>query len=173
MVALPDDRRVLLAPDERVAEYVSQTYKFDEVRVAPVQARLSADTLVVSAGVLSLTAALGGRTALGRLLHLLPPRLASAPLFSRLTDPVARVVMPGVRTAGSAGHGRREFYGATDLRCVQAIDGTWDGTPLGSLAPVQPSPRFGFSSTPRTPGLTSVTTTILVPSASETTGARR
>jgi hypothetical protein len=68
--------------------------------------------------------------------------------------------MNGVRTRGTAREGRREWYGATDLRLVTSASGSFDGSPLGTLAPVDPPCRFGFSSTPRTPSVTSVVTTI-------------
>ena len=41
---------------------------------------------------------------------------------------------------------------------VEAV--SWRGTGLGPLAPVDPPCRFGFSSTPRLPSVTSVMTTI-------------
>ena len=65
-----------------------------------------------------------------------------------------------MRTRGTAGPGRREFYGATDLRAVVRVSGELDGIPLGELAPVDPPCRFGFSSTPREPSVTTVVTTI-------------
>jgi hypothetical protein len=65
-----------------------------------------------------------------------------------------------VHTRGSAKAGRREWYGATDLHGVTAASGTFDGADLGGLAPVDPPCRFGFSSTPREPGVTTVVTTI-------------
>ena len=47
-----------------------------------------------------------------------PVGVAQSPAFATLADPVARVAMRGVRTRGMARAGRREFYGATDLRAV-------------------------------------------------------
>jgi hypothetical protein len=81
-------------------------------------------------------------------------------VFATLADPVARVVLRGVRTRGVARAGRREYYGATDVRSVSWVAGRFDGVELGRLAPVEPPCRFGFSSTPRRPSVTSVTTTI-------------
>ena len=78
-------------------------------------------------------------------------------------DPVARVLLRGVRTRGSAGNGRREFYAATDHRAVVSASGTLDGAPLGALAPVSPEPGFGFSSTPPRPSVTSLVTTVDLP----------
>ena len=136
MVERPDGRRFLLAPTDQIAEFVSSTYEFDEVRMP-----------------------------LGHLLRSVPRPLATSPTWAGLIDPVARIVMRGVRTRGTAVHGRRESYGATDIRRVVALEGTFDGIPLGALAPVDPPCRFGFSSTPRTPSLTSVTTTVEILSA--------
>ena len=110
---------------------------------------------------LSLTLEVGDRTGLGRLLRLVPGRVATSPAFATLADPVARVALRGVRTRGVARAGRREYYGATDVRAVTSMSGTFDGADLGALAPVDPPCRFGFSSTPRRPSVTEVTTTIL------------
>ena len=98
---------------------------------------------------LDLTFRVGRRPALGWLLRLVPSRLATAPWWARLTDPVARVVLRGVRTRGTAGNERREYYGATDLHRITELAGSWQGNDLGGLAPVSPEPGFGFGSTPR------------------------
>lgn len=163
MLAEPDGRRVLLAPSAEVADYVASTYTFDEVRVSPVEVTGDDRTWRVRAGELDLELRLGGRTPLGRLLRLVPRRLAEAPAWTAVTDPVARVVLRGVRTRGSAGGGRREFYGATDEVRVTGIGGSWTGLDLGALAPVSPEPGFGFGSTPQRPSVTSVVTTVELP----------
>lgn len=163
MVATASGRRVLLAPDERVADFVAATYSFDEVRLEPVMVRDTADGWSVRTASLALDLTVGGRTPLGALLRTVPPALARAPWSCSLTDPVARTVLRGVRTRGTAGNGRREFYGATDVRAIRAASGAFDGVPLGDLAPVDPPPDFGFSSTPRRPSVTAVTTTVELP----------
>ena len=98
---------------------------------------------------------------LGRLLRLVPRPLAESPAWATVVDPVARVAMRGVRTRGAAREGRREFYAATDVRAVTGLEGRLDGIPLGDLRPVDPPCRFGFSSTPRSPSVTEVVTTIV------------
>src|SRR4029079_9226367 len=85
----------------------------------------------------------GRRRALGRLLGVVPRPISPSPSWAAVTDPVARVALRGVRTRGSAGNGRREYYGATDLHAVDAAEGTWPGDPLGGLAAAQPEPRLG------------------------------
>ena len=160
MLAQPDGTRVLLAPDEEVAEFVSTTYAFDRVETGPVRVTVEDGAWTVSAPGLEVTFRLGRRPFLGRLLRLVPRRLATAPGWARLTDPVARVVLRGVRTRGTAGNDRREYYGATDLHGITDLRGTWQGADLGSLSPVSPEPRFGFGSTPERPSVTALVTTI-------------
>lgn len=152
--------RVLLAPSERVRDFVAATYTFDEHVIEPVSVADTGDGWQVTTPSLSLQLVVGGRTPLGALLGLVPGRVATAPVWCGAIDPVARVVMRGVRTRGTAGNDRREWYGATGIISVEAIAGTWRGTELGDLRPVDPPCRFGFSSTPTRPSVTSVVTTI-------------
>lgn len=155
--------RVLLAPDDRVAEFVASTYSFDEVRIGAVEIVANGPRICVVNDRLRLQFEVGTRTALGRLLRTVPARVATSPTFCSITDPFARIALQGVRTRGSAGGGRREFYGATDVHRVVSAGGRWAGQDLGSIAPVDPPCRFGFSSVPRTPSLTRLVTTVAHP----------
>lgn len=156
MVETASGHRVLVAPSPEVAEFVEATYSFDEVRVEPV----TVDGWSVRSPSLTLDLAVGRRTGLGRLLRLVPRRLAESPRWCVVTDPVARVLLRGVRTRGSAKDGRREWYGATDVREIRELTGSFDGVDLGALGPVDPAPRFGFSSTPSRPSVTALVTTV-------------
>jgi hypothetical protein len=160
MLAEPDGTRVLLAPEDRVAAFVSTTYRFDRVTIGSVSVTSVDGGWYVDGPGLEVTLKVGRRSPLGWLLHLLPRRLATAPVWARLTDPVARVALRGVRTRGTAGNGRREYYGATDLRRVTHLTGRWQGLDLGTLAAVAPDPGFGFGSTPQRPSVTSIVTTV-------------
>lgn len=160
MVETAEGRRVLLAPHRAAADFIAATYTFDEVRLEDVEVRDGADGWTFRSPSLVLDLRLGRRTPLGVLLRLVPTRLATSPAWCALTDPVARVVLRGVRTRGSAGNGRREWYGATDTRAVVAAAGAFEGEDLGAIAPVDPPCRFGFSSTPRRPSMTTVVTTV-------------
>jgi hypothetical protein len=157
MLAEPDGTRLLLAPDEQVAHFVSSTYRFDRVVTGPVS--VSPDWRVTAPG-LDLHVELGSRTALGWVLRLVPARLATSPGWTRVTDPVSRMVLRGVRTRGTAGNRRREYYGATDLHGITSLAGSWHGADLGRIAPVTPDPGFGFGSTPVRPSVTSIVTTV-------------
>ena len=162
MTESPDGVRTLLAPSDRVAEFVSTTYEFDRVEIVAVRVRRSEGVLECTAGPLSVEVDIGGRTPLGAALRLVPRRVATSPRWCSLVDPVAAVLMRGVRTRGSAGNGRREWYGATDQRRVDAVRASWSGDDLGSLDDVWPPVGFGFSSVPRRPSTVEVVTTIEV-----------
>jgi hypothetical protein len=163
MVQRPDGCRVLLAPAPAVAEFVGATYTFDEVRIVPVTVdRPDGATWSVHAGPLELRARTGPRPLLGRLLHAVPARLARAPAWVGLLDLPARLTT-GLRTRGSAGNGRTEWYGVQDLHTVAEVAATWDGDGLGPLAPVRPPVSFGFGSVPPRPSVVRVTTTVQVP----------
>ena len=134
MVETAEGHRVLLAPTPEVAEFVASAYVFDEVRVEPVDVRDTTDGWRVCSPSFDLRLHVGGRTLLGRLLHLVPSRVAAHPAWASAADPVSRIVLKGVRTRGSARPGRREWYGATDVHDVVAVTGSFDGTPLGETA---------------------------------------
>lgn len=168
MVAHPDGRRELLAPTQPIAQFVTDTYRFDTLTICDVAVHRSGGSAAgsqwqVSAGPLTWSFTVGPRRNIGWLLKAVPQRLATSRGFARLTDPVARVVMPGVRTIGRAGgpdDPRLEWYAGRDLHRIVASAASWDGQDLGGLAPVTPPPRFGFSGTPTTPSLTKVVSTV-------------
>jgi len=160
MVEEAGGHRVLVAPDARTHAFVAATYSFDEVVLSRVEVRDTPSGWRVESDPLTLDLAVGRRTSLGLLLSLVPARVATAPAWCALVDPLARLVMSGVRTRGSAGQGRREWYGATSSRAVTSLAGSWRGRDLGGVAPVVPPCRFGFSSTPRQPSVTDVVTTV-------------
>ena len=141
---------------------------------ADLYARLEEETGVATGlrrcGSLSLALRLGGLTPLGRLLRIVPRPLAEHPAWLTAISPVASVLVRGVSTAGSAGHGRREYYGVRAIRSILGVTASLDGADLGALGPLSPPVRFGFSSAPATPAIVDVTTTITLP---RTPGAAR
>jgi hypothetical protein len=160
MLQQPDGWRLLLAPTDEIAGFVAGTYAFDDTVVGDVSWRRVASEVQVSGPGLELSFTVGARTRLGRLLRLVPSRVSTAPLWARVIAPVSGLLVPGVRTYGSAGSGRWEAYGATDLHSLTEAAGTWRGQDLGQLAPVDPPVSVGFASTPRRPGLTTLVTTV-------------
>jgi hypothetical protein len=160
MVERADGHRVLLAPSREIADFVASTYRFDEVRLAAVDVAVGARRWRVSAGPLEIAFDVGARPLLGLALRAVPRLLATAPWWIAAIDAVARRVLPGVRTRGSAGGGRREYYAALDLHRITAATVSWEGRDAGALAPVDPPVRFGFGSTPRDPSLVRVVTLV-------------
>lgn len=159
MVALPGGHRVLLAGSTEVAQFIAATYDFHETRIEPFQITVTGDTWQVRSQSLVLDLTTGERTWIGRLLRLVPRPLREALWWTSATDPVARVVMAGVRTKGHT-RDRREWYNASDNHRVITLAGTFDGADLGQLAQVDPPPAFGPSSTPRRPSVTEMLTTV-------------
>lgn len=167
MIERPDGHRMLIAPSREVGEFIGGTYQFDEVRIEPTRLRIEpgagATTWSVTASSLVLAFDVDRRTALGQLLSLVPRPLARARWWCAAIDPVARRVLSGVRTVGTAGGGRREYYAALDEHRVRGVRATLDGADLGALRPVIPPVRFGFGSTPAHPSLVRVTTRVELP----------
>ncbi len=161
MVQQPSGHRILLAPTEAVAAFISATYSFDEVQLAEVHAKLDGRSLTVDAGPLSVDAVAGRRTLLGAGLKMLPRRLAVHPRWLKGVSPLAAVAAPGARTFGTAGQGRLEFYGVSDLHHMASARVTWGGLDAGLMAPVLPPVTFGFSSVPPRPSIARVRTTVL------------
>jgi len=158
MVEDPTGHRTLVAPTQELADFIAATYTFDEILVDDVERRGWA----LRSEHLDVRVEPGASTLIGRLLRLVPRRLGSTRGWARAVDPVARVVMPGVRTHGTAGNGRVEWYSPRGVRRIDSVSATWRGVDLGALAPVAPPVRFGFASAPRTPSLTSLTSYVSV-----------
>jgi len=165
MVQLPSGHRILIAPSGEVADFVTATYGFDEVRVLDVDIELDRKRLAVDAGPFLLNAAIGGRTPLGVALRAVPRPLAVHPVWLRAVNPLAGLFSPGARTSGTAGNGRRESYGVTDVHRIGAARMSWEGGDAGALSPIRPPVTFGFSSVPAQPSVARVQTTIIAGSA--------
>jgi hypothetical protein len=161
MLQQPSGHRLLLAPTQEAADFISTTYSFDEVQVLDVSAELDRHRLAVDAGPLAIRAEVGPRTLLGTALRAVPRRLAVHPRWLSGVSPLAALAAPGARTFGTAGNGRLEYYGVSDLHHITSAVVTWEGADAGALAPIRPAVTFGFSSVPPRPSLARVRTTVL------------
>lgn len=147
MWATPDDRRILVAPSDDVAGFVSAVYRFDEVLVAPrFSAVVSDRTLVLDVPERRLS--LRCRAGRGW-----PIPLSGPPWVTRhVAGPVARRVL-GVEIYGVSSTGVREWYRARWYRPLVEGRATQDGRDLGAMGPLLPPVRFGFSEPPRRPSM--------------------
>ncbi|GAA2008302.1 hypothetical protein GCM10009818_19940 [Nakamurella flavida] len=160
MIERGDGHRILLAPTQELADFIAATYTFDEVRVTPVRRGLEGRRWDVVAPELAVAFRVGRRAPLGTALQLVPRTLSRTRWWTSAIDPVARVALSGVRTRGTAGGGRREWYSATDLHRLEGVSANFDGEDLGEIRPVDPPVHFGFGSTPPEPAITRLRTTI-------------
>ncbi|AWB93207.1 hypothetical protein [Aeromicrobium chenweiae] len=156
MVEQPSGHRILLAPRQEIADFVASTYAFDEVRIEPVSVEAGPEWSVHTRS-LQARFTPGGRVWISPLLSLVPSPLRRRSLWARVCNPVASRLMSGVRTYGTAGNDRVEWYAATSVRRLTCARATWEGEELGDLAPVTPPVRFGFASAPAEPTLTALT----------------
>ncbi|MEU6389639.1 hypothetical protein [Streptomyces sp. NPDC046939] len=161
MMERPDGHRTLIAPTPELAGYIAATYTFDEVRVEPVALTVEGPgRIAVRASSVEVEMGTGRRTGVGLLLTLVPRPLARTRAWCRLIDPVARLARRGVRTVGTAGNGRHEYYCALDEHALTSASVRLHGQDQGPLTSVAPPVRFGFGSTPPRPALVRVTTLI-------------
>src|SRR4051794_41209080 len=79
MLQTADDERVLLAPDDTIADFVSSTYRFDRVQLGDVSSTLDAQQLTVSTKEFEARIRLGGPAPVDRLLRLVPSPLGASP----------------------------------------------------------------------------------------------
>jgi hypothetical protein len=163
MVERADGHRRLLAGSAELGRFVADTYSFDDVHIVTTSVHREGPEWTVAAGPLKFRFTTGGRGALGQLLHTVPAPLARWRPWVRFIGLPARLVLRDVRTYGSAGNGRREWYAVQDLHRITRATIELDGVNLGGLADIDPPVRFGFGSTPRFPALVRVTTTVRLP----------
>lgn len=156
MVEDASGHRTLLAARQAIADFVVSAYSFDEVRVEPVSVERG-DEWSVHTRSLQLRFTPGRRLWVAPFLGLVPSPVRRTATWAKACNPVASRLVPGVRTYGSAGNGRTEWYAATDVRRLVNARATWEGEELGDLRPVEPAVRFGFASAPATPTLTRLT----------------
>jgi hypothetical protein len=158
----PDGRRVLLAPDERVRDFVAGHYAFDELTLGDVRVERTSDGAIeATAGPVRLRLRLRRPGAASTLLAIRPRSLRTWRPWIALEDRVLRpMVQPlfdatGVRTTGVTLAGAREWYAIHDLREADAE--AWiDGVDLRAPSACPPA-GFGFSEFPQRPAIVRVT----------------
>jgi hypothetical protein len=163
----PDGERILLAPSAAVAAYVSGLYTFERVEVVTIRGGFDGRRVAVTAGPLAVTLEPGLRDPRSWLFALRPGFLRRAPAWIEVED---RLVAPlggpllggadGVRLAGRAPGGQREWYAIADYRPL--VSGRFEvvGADAGRLAPLRPGLGVGLSDFPTVPALVAVDTLI-------------
>jgi hypothetical protein len=163
----PDGERVLLAPSEAVRRYVASLYTFERTEVVSLVGGWTGRRVEVTAGPVRLTLDAGGRDWRSWLFAARPLPLRRSPRWLAVED---RLVAPlggfllrgtdGVRLAGTAPGGQREWYGIDDYRPLTRGTLTVDGTDAGALTTLRADLGVGLSAFPSVPALVNVTTLV-------------
>jgi len=142
MWAKPNGRRILLSPSEAHAEFVSEIYDFEEVRVVEIKVLRGRKKVSVKAGDLQVRMEWG--------FSLLLPFWR--PLwFTRIIEgPIGRVVF-GSKTYGRTKDGRKEWYSVRGIARLNGADAIFEGRNLGEMTNLQATACFGFSEPPARP----------------------
>jgi hypothetical protein len=154
MWAEPDGVRVLYAPDDRVARFVTSIYRFDRLAVLPFSTEGDDRSLAVAFG--------------DRRIELEAGRGVPIPLrrprwFTRwIEGPIARLI--GVDVYGTSPTGVKEWYQADVWRPVRRAVATVRGHDLGAFGAVDPPCGFGFSEPTRRPSIVALRVTLVDPS---------
>jgi hypothetical protein len=149
MWARPDGERVLLAPTQAVADFITSAYRFERVEVVEVSGSCDGSRLEVHADGLSVHLVAGRGWPL-------PPARLRPPWFTRYVEGPIALVALGVRTYGVTPTGAREWYRADRWSAVVDGAAVLDGIDLGAIGPVDPPCRFNFSEPPKRPSITAV-----------------
>jgi len=142
-------KRRLIAPSQRIAEFVSAVYYFDEVLIAPVDVVAGMGEYAMRTDRLSLDMTLGRRFVL--------PLNSNRPLwFTRhIEGPVARMLL-GVETFGESPMGVHEWYVARSVRRCTSARAIVDGNEAGKAVPLTQQLGVGFTNPPTWASLVSI-----------------
>jgi hypothetical protein len=154
----PEGTRVLLAPSEPVASFVSSIYDFDLVEVVRISIQDDTDGFQLTAGPLSLSITAGKPH---WIFSLRPSFLRGSLLWSRVEDVLLRGLVghfvlkgaEGVRAYGRTRTGIRQWYRIHGYRPIVSASASLEGRDLGSLRPLRPALGVGFSEFPQQPAV--------------------
>lgn len=163
----PDGQRVLLAPSEAIRRYVTDLYTFEESAVVPVRGGWAGGAVEVDAGPVSLRFPAGRRDWRSWLFAARPRFLRRSPTWLRVEDalvaPLGGLLLggaEGVRLAGRAPGGQREWYSIDDYRPLRGGSLWIEGRDLGPPAALRPGLGVGLSDFPTQPALVNVVTLV-------------
>lgn len=162
-----DRRRVLLAPTAEAGRYVSTLYSFDDVVEVPIEGGWDGHAVAVCAGPLRVRMVANPRDARSWLFAARPRMLRRSPAWISVEDRIARPWVgriiggaDGVRAAGVAPGGQREFYGIEDYRTVAEAVLSVDGADAGEVRDLPANLGIGLSSFPTRPAVVHVATLV-------------
>ncbi len=142
MWAKPDGTRVLIAPSQELADFVSSLYSFEEVMVSRLEIKRTDKSIEVSCDL--------GRVYMEWGITLPLPFYRPRWFIASFEAPFARLLF-GTKTHGITMNGRKEWYHVRGLSRMKSVELNLDGRSSNQMTGMAPSACFGFSNPPRMP----------------------
>ncbi|RJU87869.1 MAG: hypothetical protein DWB89_00790 [Candidatus Poseidoniales archaeon] len=142
MWAKPDGSRVLLSPSEMHAEYVSELYNFEDVRVTEITVERGKRGISINGGGLDIKIGWG---------IALPIPFWRPLWFIASFEALFSRILFGTRTHGITKNGRREWYSVRSLSRILKAEASFEGEDLGMKRDFEIDACFGFSEPPSIP----------------------
>ena len=163
----PDGKRILLTARSAVVDTAATIYRFDHTEVVPLRGGWDGEQVRLDAGPLRLRLDPGRRDWRSWLFALRPRPLRRSTRWLQLEDRFGRPLVGrliggarGVRAAGTAPGGQREWYGVDDWRPVVSGSLFIHGRDAGPLRSLPADLRIGLSSFPTMPALVFIGTLV-------------
>jgi len=142
MWAKPNGNRVLLSPSKAHAEYVSELYNFETVKVTEISIERDRRGISLSGGGLSIRVSWG--------LPFTLPFWRPLWFIASFEALFGRIIF-GTRTHGRTKNGRREWYSVRSISRILRAEASIDGNDLGNKRSFEVDACFGFSEPPSIP----------------------
>ena len=150
MWANKDGKRTLVAPNQKVADYVNSMYEFEETIIEDISINNSERQLSLNSGTMNfeLKWDRGWPIPFKRSLFF----IATVELF------FAKLFF-GTKTHGTTNNQRKEWYAIDRVSKIKSASGRINGQDLGDMTNMSPC-KFGFSEAPKKPSSCEVRTHI-------------
>ena len=152
MWAKPDGTRILIAPNQEIADYVTDMYSFDDVLLEAIDIEEDGRNLSVKCKTMKLEFSWKKGFAIPFKRSLL--FIATVELF------FAKLIF-STRTYGLTRNNRQEWYAIDRVSNLSRASAKIEGEDVGDMASMSPPCKFGFSEAPRKPASCEVRTHIL------------
>ena len=152
MWARSDGTRILIAPNQEIADYVTDMYSFDDVLLEEIDVKEEGRNLSVKCKTMELEFSWKKGFAIPFKRSLL--FIATVELF------FARLIF-STRTYGLTRNNRREWYAIDRVSNLSHASANISGEDMGDMTPMSQPCKFGFSEAPKKPASCEVRTHIL------------
>ena len=152
MWAKKDGTRVLIAPTQEIADYVTAMYSFDEVIIEEVSTSLSERSIKVSCNTMNLEFSWNRG---------FPIPFKRSLLFIQTIELFFAKLIFSTRTYGVTKDNRKEWYAIDRVSHIKSATAQINGKNAGGFRPMKVPCKFGFSEAPKKPSSCAVRTHIL------------